>query len=74
MDRKSTEDEGALGKKKNRDIRLEGMKLNQRESFVYLGGVVCGDGGKEMEIRRIQAGASAWRKVEGVMGNIYLGS
>ena len=27
------------------DIRLDGKKLNQRNSFVYLGGAVCGDGG-----------------------------
>ena len=51
-------------------MRLEGKKLNQRESFVYLGGAVCGDGGKETEIRRsIQAGANKWRNVEGMMGD-----
>ena len=34
------------------------MELNQRDSFVYLGGAVCGDGRLETEIRRrIQAGA-----------------
>ena len=48
------------------DIRLDGKKLNQRDSFVYLGGAVCGDASTETEIRRkIQAGASALRKVEG---------
>ena len=26
------------------DIELEGKILNQRDSFVYLGGAVCGDG------------------------------
>ena len=26
------------------DIELEGKKLTQRDSFVYLGGAVCGDG------------------------------
>ena len=34
-------------KKKDLDIRLDGKKLNQRDSFVYLGGGVCrqhGDG------------------------------
>ena len=51
---------------KDLDIRLDGKKLNQRDSFVYLGGAVCRDGGTETEIRRrIQAGASAWRKVDG---------
>ena len=28
------------------DIELEGKKLTQGDSFVYLGGAVCGDGGK----------------------------
>ena len=36
--------------KKDLDIRLDGKKLNQRDSFVYLGGAVCGDGSTEMEI------------------------
>ena len=30
-------------------IELEGKKLNQRDSFVYLGGAVCGDGKTERE-------------------------
>ena len=48
-------------------IRLDWKKLNQRDSFVYLGGAVCGDVGTETDTRiRVQAGASAWRKVEGV--------
>ena len=56
--------------KKDLQIRLDGKKLNQRDSFVYLGGAVCGDGGTETEIRRgVQAGASAWRNAEGVMGD-----
>ena len=43
------------------DIELEGKKLTQRESFVYLGGAVCGDGNTEREVRRrAQAGANAW--------------
>ena len=29
------------------DIELEGKKLTQRDSFVYLGGAVCGDGRTE---------------------------
>ena len=31
------------------DIELEGKKLTQRDSFVYLGGAVCGDGKTERE-------------------------
>ena len=50
------------------DIELEGKKLTQRDSFVYLGGAVCGDGKMEREVRRrVQAGANAWRAVEGLM-------
>ena len=52
------------------DIELEGKILNQRDSFVYLGGAVCGDGKTEREVRRrVQAGANAWRAVEGVMAD-----
>ena len=52
------------------NIELEGMKLNQRDSFVYLGGAVCGDGKTEREVRRrVQAGANAWRAAEGVMAD-----
>ena len=48
------------------DIELEGMILNQRDGFVYLDGAVCGDGKTEREVRRsVQAGANAWRAVEG---------
>ena len=50
------------------DIELEGKKLAQRDSFVYLGGAVCRDGKTEREVRRrVQAGANAWRAVEGLM-------
>ena len=72
---KSREDGGALCRaaEKNLDIRLDGKKLKQRDNFVYVGGAVCGDGGTETEIgRRIQAGASAWRKVVG--GCIHIAS
>ena len=31
------------------DIAMEGKKLTQRDSFVYLGGPVCGDGKTERE-------------------------
>ena len=52
------------------DIELEGKKLTKRDSFVYLGGAVCGDGKTEREVRRkIQAGAIAWKAVEGVMAD-----
>ena len=55
---------------KDLDIKLDGKKLKQRDSFVYLGGTVCGDGDTETEIRRrIQAVASECRKLEGVMGD-----
>ena len=49
------------------DIELKGKKLIQRDSFVYLGGAVCGGGKMERVHRRVQAGANAWRAVEGVM-------
>ena len=43
--------------KKDLDIRLDGKKLNQQDSSVYLGGVVCGDGSTKTDIRRrVQAG------------------
>ena len=52
------------------DIELEGKKLTQGDSFVYLGGAVCRDGKTEREVRqRVQAGANAWRAVEGVMAD-----
>ena len=52
------------------DIELEGKKLTQRYSFVYLGGAVCGDGKTEREVRRrVLAGVNAWRAVEGVMAD-----
>ena len=36
---------------------------------------VCREGGTETDIyRRIQTRANAWRKVDGVIGDIYLGS
>ena len=42
--------------------------IKQVNSFVYLGGTVCEDGGSSKEIqRRVQAGAAAWRRVEGIM-------
>ena len=41
-------------------------------NIIYLGGAVCGGGSTETVIRsRIQAGANARWKVEGMMGHIY---
>ena len=50
------------------NIMLESKEIKQVDGFVYLGGMVTKDGHSELETRRrIQAGANAWRKVEGVM-------
>ena len=49
------------------DMEMEGKKLTQEDSYVYLRGAVCGDGKTEREVRRrAQAGANVWRAVEGV--------
>ena len=45
--------------KKDLDIRQDGKKLNQRDSFAYLGGAVCG----EMEIRIEES--TSWGKWKG---------
>ena len=48
------------------DIERKGKKLTQRDSFVYLGGAVCGDGKTERAVRRrVHAGANAWIAVGG---------
>ena len=45
-------------------------RSSSRDTFVYLSGVICGDGDSNTAIHsRITAGANAWRKVEGVMGD-----
>ena len=50
------------------NIRLDGKEDKQVDGFVYLGGMVTEDGYSAAEVRRrTQAGANAWRKVEGVM-------
>ena len=50
------------------NIKLEGRTITQNNSFIYLGGAVSSDGRSETEVRRrVQAGANAWRQVEGVM-------
>ena len=49
-------------------VVIDGKTIKQVNSFVYLGGTVCEDGGSSKEIqRRVQAGAAAWRRVEGIM-------
>ena len=48
------------------NIRLDGKEITQVDGFVYLGEMVMED--RHSEVRcRIQTGANAWRKVEGVM-------
>ena len=55
------------------DIRLDGKKLKKRDTFVYLGGAVYGDDSTDTEFRRIvPAGASAWKKVKGLMGDRHI--
>ena len=50
------------------NIRLNGKEIKQVDGFVYLGGMVTEDVHSAAEVRRrIQAGANAWRKVEGVV-------
>ena len=50
------------------DISLDGKEINQVDGFVYLGGMVNEDGHSEVEMRcRIQQGANARGKVEGVV-------
>ena len=49
-------------------VVVDGKTSKQVNIVVYLGGTVCEDGGSSKEIqRRVEAGASAWRRVEGVM-------
>ena len=50
------------------NISLDGKEINQVGGFVYLGGMIKEDGHSEVEMRcRIQQGANARGKVEGVM-------
>ena len=49
-------------------VVVDGKTIKQVKRFVYLGGTVCEDGGSSEEIqRRVEAGAAAWRRVEGIM-------
>ena len=46
-------------RRKELGIHLDGKKLKQRDSFVYLGGPICRDGNSETAIRRrMRAGAN----------------
>ena len=48
--------------------QLEGKDIKQLNNFVYLGGNISENGRVDVEVRRrIQAGANAWRNVEGVI-------
>ena len=50
------------------NIRLEGKYIKQVNNCVYLGGNISENGRVEVEVRRrMQAGANAWRNLEGVM-------
>ena len=55
------------------NIKLEGRTIRQNNSFIYLGEAVSSDGRSETEVRRrVQAGANAWRQVEGVMSDRHI--
>ena len=47
------------------DIELEGKKLTQRDSFVYLGGAVCGYGKTERETVEKQITVGWTRRKDG---------
>ena len=56
-------------------IHLDVKKLNKQRlnNFIgpgglYLGGAICVNCNSDTDIRRITAGANAWRKGEGVIG------
>ena len=50
------------------NIRLEEKDSKHVKNFVYIGGNISENGRVDVEVRRrIQAGANAWRNVEGVM-------
>ena len=55
------------------NIKLEGRMIRQNNSFIYISGAVSSDGRLETEVRRrVQAGANAWRQVEGVMPDRHI--
>ena len=50
------------------NIRLEEKYIKQVNNVVYFGGNISENGRVDVEVRRrIQAGANAWRNVQGVM-------
>ena len=55
----------------NLHVVIDGKTIKQVYSSEYLGGTVCEDGGSSKEIqRRVQAGAAAWKRVEGINGRL----
>ena len=57
-----------MGYREELNIKLEGKDFKQVNNFVYLSGHISENGRVDVEVRRrIQAGANAWRNVEGVM-------
>ena len=58
-----------VGKRRDElNITLEGKDIKKVNNVVYLGGNISENGRVGVEVRRrIQAGANAWRNVEGVM-------
>ena len=60
-------EDGGVVDREEVNIKLEGRTIRQNNSFIYLGGAMSSDGRSETEVRRrVQAGANAWRQVEGV--------
>ena len=54
-------------------ISLADKCIKQKDGFVYLGGLISGDGRSDGVVRkRIQSGALAWRNVEGVMADRHI--
>ena len=54
-------------------VVVDRKTIKQVNSFVYLDGTVCEDGGGSKEIqKRVQAGAAAWKRVECIMWDIQL--
>ena len=50
------------------NIRLEGKDIKQVNNCVHLSGNISENGRVDVEVRRrIQAGANAWRNIEGVV-------
>ena len=68
MSREKTEEMWVLHQREDLNISLDDKEFNQVDGFVKVGGMVNEDEHSEVEMRcRIQQGANAWGKVEGVM-------